>query len=171
MNFSERTCFNVQGKFLPLFSPQYLISCDKQNLGCNGGNRILAWEYLQSQGVVSDYCVPFISGDGITRTCPYSCSNPAYSFQKYYANKTSKVRILRDMESVKAEIMKGGPVTAGMQTYDDLSLYKGGSIYKPGRSAQPSDRHAVNVVGWGIDRGRSYFIIQNSWGPSWGESG
>lgn len=171
MNFSERFCFSVQGKFFPIFSPQYSISCDTANLGCNGGNRILAWEFLQTTGTVSDYCVPFISGDGITRSCPYSCSNPAFSFLKYYANKLSKVRILRDIDAVKNEIMKGGPVTAGMQVYDDLSIYRGGVVYQPGPSARASERHSVNIVGWGSEYGREYFIIQNSWGKTWGESG
>lgn len=171
MNFSERFCFSVQGKFLPIFSPQYSISCDKKNLGCEGGNRIVAWEFLQSEGTVSDYCVPFISGDGITRSCPFSCSNPSFSFQKYYPNKTKSVRLLRDLESVKTEIMKSGPITAGMQVWDDLSLYKGGSVYQPGPSARPSERHSVIIIGWGTDKGRSYFIIQNSWSNTWGERG
>jgi len=171
MNFSERFCFSVQAKFLPIFSPQYSISCDTNNKGCNGGNRILGWEFLQSQGTVADFCVPFISGDGISRSCPSSCSNRSFSFSKYYADKNSRVRILRDLESVKAEIINGGPVTAGMQVYDDLSLFKGMSIYEPSKYAQPSERHSINIVGWGIERGRDYFIIQNSWGTSWGDKG
>ncbi len=171
MNFSERFCISAQGKFLPVFSPQYSISCDKTNIGCNGGNRIKAWEFLQSSGTVSDYCVPFISGDGITRECSQACSNPAYSYSKYFPNKTSKVRLLRNMDAVKNEILKGGPVTAGMQVYDDLSIFRGGSVYRPGPSARPAERHSVNLVGWGVQGGQEYFIIQNSWGNTWGEKG
>merc|ERR1712064_240684 len=31
--------------------------------------------------------------------------------------------------------------------------------------------HAVKVVGWGKHFSTFYWIVQNSWGPSWGESG
>lgn len=171
MNFSERYCIKFQGKFLPIFSPQYSISCDRGNLGCQGGNRILAWEFLQSYGTVSDICLPFISGDGNNGICTNSCSNPIFSFLKYFPDKNKRVKVLRDLQSIQNEILLNGPVTAGMQTYDDLHIFKGGSIYAPGRSAVPGERHSINVVGWGTEYGKTYFIIQNSWGPTWGENG
>jgi C1A family cysteine protease len=31
--------------------------------------------------------------------------------------------------------------------------------------------HATNVVGWGTSSGTDYWIMRNSWGSSWGESG
>jgi len=33
--------------------------------------------------------------------------------------------------------------------------------------------HATNVVGWGTDAttGQDYWIMRNSWGTTWGESG
>ena len=31
--------------------------------------------------------------------------------------------------------------------------------------------HAIVTVGYGIASGKSYWIMRNSWGPSWGESG
>jgi C1A family cysteine protease len=171
INFSQRYCFKNGGEFLARFSPQYSISCDSENHACMGGNRIVAYEFLQTGGTVSEYCIPFSSGDGSVNICPTSCTRSSFSFMKYYADKNKKIRILRDMDTLKGELMKAGPVTAGMQTYDDLSLYKGGTVYVPSPSAIMSDKHAVNIVGWGNTKGREYFIIQNSWGPYWGENG
>ena len=31
--------------------------------------------------------------------------------------------------------------------------------------------HAVKIVGWGHEGTQFYWIVQNSWGPSWGENG
>lgn len=31
--------------------------------------------------------------------------------------------------------------------------------------------HAVTAVGFGTEDGTEYFLIQNSWGTSWGEQG
>ncbi len=49
--------------------------------------------------------------------------------------------------------------------------YKSG-VYKH-KSGQYMGGHAVRMIGWGTDSktGTDYWLIQNSWGTSWGQNG
>jgi len=48
-------------------------------------------------------------------------------------------------------------------------MYTGGVLdsYKCGTSLD----HAVSAVGYGVENGKEYFLVRNSWGASWGEKG
>ena len=47
--------------------------------------------------------------------------------------------------------------------------YKGG-IYNI-TSDDKEINHIVSCIGWGVENGKSYWIIRNSWGEYWGEMG
>lgn len=32
-------------------------------------------------------------------------------------------------------------------------------------------RHAVKIIGWGIEDKKPYWLVTNSWGKHWGENG
>lgn len=32
-------------------------------------------------------------------------------------------------------------------------------------------RHAIRILGWGIENGESYWLAANSWNSDWGENG
>ena len=172
-SFGERLCIKNKGSFNINFSPQYLISCDYGNMGCNGGNRYKAWSFLITNGVVSEYCVPFTANYGVVERCMNRCTKyPDLSFSLLRARSDRSIRVYSDqIQEIKLDLMNNGPITAGMITYDDMYLYQG-DLYYPGPTAVESDRHAVNIVGWGIHAtGVEYWIVQNSWGPTWGEKG
>merc|ERR1712139_664306 len=62
-----------------------------------------------------------------------------------------------------------GAVEVGFSVYEDFQSYWSG-IYKH-TTGPYLGGHAVKVVGWGKHFETFYWIVANSWGPSWGESG
>ena len=54
--------------------------------------------------------------------------------------------------------------------YDDFPNYKSG-VYQATQGARPLGGHAIEIVGWGTEEDTPYWIVKNSWGESWGESG
>jgi len=58
----------------------------------------------------------------------------------------------------------------GMVIYSDFMSYSSG-IYEV-TSTTVEGGHAVKLIGWNYDASnRLYWICQNQWGTSWGESG
>ncbi len=51
-----------------------------------------------------------------------------------------------------------------------FQFYDGGVLKSASQCGNALD-HAVVVVGYGQESGDYYFIVRNSWGPTWGEEG
>ena len=95
---------------------------------------------------------------------------------RYFRTKGHYV-VPSDVEQIKQEIFKFGPVVTGFTVYDNfMNNYDGLSIYTgPTPESQPQGGHAVRIVGWGEEtvNGENipYWLIANSWGESWGLAG
>ena len=75
-----------------------------------------------------------------------------------------KLNILRDI------VASVGPVSIVICVEDSFHNY-GGGVYNPPTCGTSVD-HAVVIVGYGTDPvGGDYWIVKNSWGPSFGEDG
>lgn len=77
-----------------------------------------------------------------------------------------------DEKQIRLEIQKWGPVTAAMEVYPDFYTFDATKdIYKWNGKHKQIGGHAVEIVGWGVDRGIPYWQIKNSWGTGWGMGG
>lgn len=78
-----------------------------------------------------------------------------------------------DVEAIKTEIYKFGPVVSGMVIYSSfLESYAGHAIYLgPEKGEVAQGGHAVRIVGWGRENDIDYWLVANSWGRAWGLNG
>jgi hypothetical protein len=157
--------YNVitNGKTLTDLSEQQLVDCDEWNNGCSGGNLDFAFDYIKSKGLMTLKDYPYTATDG--NKCKYDAA-------KVFANIKGHTDVDTDEtgDNLKAALAKN-PVSvaikAGQQAFQ---FYTGGIILTKNCPFDSLD-HGVLAVGYGSEKGVDFFIIKNSWGAGWGESG
>ena len=108
--------------------------------------------------------------DGEGETCKFNRSRVA-------ARVTGGVEISHNETQMAQWLLKNGPIAVGLNAFA-MQFYMGGVSHPPSFFCSPSGiDHGVLIVGFGVHttkylkRVQPYWIIKNSWGPSWGESG
>lgn len=66
---SDRFCIFSNGTINKTYSVQYLVSCDTNELGCNGGYLDKTWSFLETNGDITDSCWTYQSGTGNVPAC------------------------------------------------------------------------------------------------------
>ncbi|CAH1110214.1 unnamed protein product [Psylliodes chrysocephalus] len=145
-----------------VLSPKQLVDCSNSygNGGCNGGNQFLAYTYIANFGIQSESSYPYSTEK---TECKYSADDVATQISGYR-------RIQENEEDLKAAVGTIGPISVTILA-DTLKLYAGG-IYDDAEACSGIYvNHGVVVIGYGTEEGIDYWLIKNSWGTSWGESG
>jgi len=138
------------------------------NQGCNGGwpwsalTDLISWK-----GEELETLYPYTAVDG---TCARKAENTILPIQNYTCLSGPK---LADEAVMAAFLAANGPLSIAMDA-GILQSYKSG-IIKPGRLFDKCSKtqldHAINIVGYGVEGTTNFWIVRNSWGTSWGESG
>lgn len=144
--------YAVAGKGLLSFSEQQLVDCSGSygNQGCNGGWPRSAFKYIQDHGINLEDNYPYTARDGQCKK-----SSGPYQVKGFTSVPKNDVNQLAAAVNIK-------PVSVCLDA-NNFNLYKGGVFDNCGHNVD----HCVLLVGYTP----SYWIIKNSWGKNWGESG
>jgi len=170
--FSDRVAI-ATGQPSPVLSAEDLVSCDRGDMGCNGGQLPYAWKYLRQTGLVTDSCYPYSAGMGFAPKCRSTCVNK----EEFVRTKAATAYAINGVDNMQKDIMTHGPIQVGFQVYRSFMNYKSGIYHKHLWEMLPEGGHAVKMIGWGVDPtikgilGGNYWVVANSWGPDWGENG
>ncbi|CAA7030952.1 unnamed protein product [Microthlaspi erraticum] len=153
------------GKGISL-SEQQLVDCAGafSNNGCHGGLPSQAFEYIKYNGGLDtekDY--PYTGKDG---DCKFSAENIGVQV-------VDSVNITQGAEDeMKHAVGLVRPVSVAFQVVHEFRFYNKGVFTSTTCGNTPMDvNHAVLAVGYGVEDGVPYWLIKNSWGGDWGESG
>uniref|UniRef100_A0A4W3KHJ8 Cathepsin L1-like n=1 Tax=Callorhinchus milii TaxID=7868 RepID=A0A4W3KHJ8_CALMI len=155
----EGQWFKKTGKLISL-SEQYLMDCSQSvgNHGCNGGSSIHSLLFIKEKGINSEESYPYTA-----KGCTYNESVATCQGVKMIRKNSE-----RDLAAAVATV---GPIAVGFDAgRASFMFYKSGIYYDEACSKTVMD-HGLLVVGYGTEAGEPYWIVKNSWGVKWGNSG
>jgi len=157
------TNWKMAGNELVSLSPQQIVSCDKKDDGCNGGNTETAYAYVvKAGGLDTEAAYPYTSGKGKTGKCKVKKAKEVAKIKGF-----TTVSKSRTGEKKMVTQIQKSPISVCVDA-EKWQTYKKGII---GKSCGNQLDHCVQAVGLNTDGGQSYWVVRNSWNTDWGVKG
>ncbi len=156
---------------IKLQNPAYAIDLSEGFMQFCGGGSCNGWgltdglSFAQSTGIADEACMPYQAQN-------MNCAASRCADWQNRLTKISSFTGYSTMGARKDAIANIGPVLAGMEVWSDFFAYSGGAPYVKSSAAtrlSPPGYHCLSVVGY--DDNQQCWIVKNSWGTNWGDSG
>jgi len=169
----------IAGNPLIQFSEQEIVDCSHGcsneppygnvcNQGCNGGWPWNAFfDIISWKGVETETAYPYTAE---TDTCTKSAHGPPMAPMANYTCISHTQGAPADEDDMAAYLVANGPISIAMDA-GLLETYTGGIIIPQGQCSQVQLDHAIIIVGYDFTGATPFWIVRNSWGEAWGESG
>jgi cathepsin C len=155
------------------------LFCGEYNQGCKGGYPFLMTRWSSDVGLVPATCMRYNTKGECKLECDveklegkrYRATSHRY-VGSWYGNSTE--------QAIMEELVHKGPLVLSFEPADDFMFYSDGVYQSAGKPGPPIEEsrpewyrvdHAVLLVGYGVEDGKKYWKLQNSWGEDWGEDG
>eukprot|EP01121_Diplochlamys_sp_Union-15-3_P013165 TRINITY_DN404_c0_g1_i7.p1 TRINITY_DN404_c0_g1~~TRINITY_DN404_c0_g1_i7.p1 ORF type:complete len:325 (-),score=72.09 TRINITY_DN404_c0_g1_i7:104-1078(-) len=155
--------WQIHGHGLVSLSEQQIVDCCKQGYGCGGGWMDWAFAYVAQQGGIdTESSYPYTARNG---DCHYNAATVGARISSYRDVAAGSESALQNA------VATVGPISVAIDaSHSSFQFYNGGVYHEPACSTTALD-HAVLAVGYGVDAGKDYWLVKNSWGTSWGLEG
>ncbi|KAI4333863.1 hypothetical protein L6164_018620 [Bauhinia variegata] len=144
-------------------SEQQLVDCDvgNGNEGCQGGYMDKAFAYIiEHGGLTTEKNYPYKGSDGIcNKTKAKHLAVNISGYENVPANNEEKLKAAAANQPVAVAIDAAGY---------EFQLYSEGIF--TGKCGKELN-HGVTIVGYGGEGKNKFWLVKNSWGSNWGESG
>ncbi|KAJ5076040.1 cysteine protease rdl2-related [Anaeramoeba ignava] len=153
-------CAEIASGKLNSISEQELVDCDKTDDGCDGGLMANALQWvIDNKGLCSEKGYPYV---GVDQSCTKDKCESVSSLTGYQTLTEG------DLKGLATACAEYGPISVGVDA-STWQLYIGG-VFLDIECGKTMD-HGVLLVGYDTDALIKYWLVKNSWGADWGESG
>jgi C1A family cysteine protease len=153
------------GKLVDL-SEQELVDCatgkSYGSHGCNGGQMDGAFKFVIENGQCSNADYPYTSGVSQKSGTCQKCYPVAFIYSCSDVNPNDQI-------SLKGAVAQQPVAIAIEADTRYFQSYKSGILTSS--SCGTNLDHGVLIVGYGTENNQKYWLVKNSWGESWGDSG
>jgi len=147
-------------------APQQIVDCDSAMSGCSGGWPFQAMGWIITQkGQDTESSYPYTGTQGTCAESSATIGADILSYKNVTGNEAALYAALSNPTI--------GPLSICCDA-SQWSSYSGGLFPTSECSNQPANiDHAIQLTGYntGSTLGAPYWIVRNSWGADWGESG